>query len=159
MYAQDKFFPENLFNIAAQLMPFVQSYEYQAFSCLNSEFGSVSECELASDKSSSNDQSMEDIEEAVRRELLAVRQVPYRDYVCHRCGQKGHMIRHCPTKNPEQEPTPYQGNRRSIGVFNCGPCNRQWRSKNTFANKTYPCNTCGRLFYPTKMYPIGETPE
>ncbi|CAJ0953737.1 unnamed protein product, partial [Mesorhabditis belari] len=94
-------------------------------------------------------QTDEDIEAEVLRELQALRSTVPDDYVCHRCNQKGHWIKFCPTKNPMNERTPYQGDRPSVGFFRCG-CTRQWKAD---AQKNTPmtCRGCRQPVFPFKM--------
>ncbi|CAL1268873.1 unnamed protein product [Larinioides sclopetarius] len=54
--------------------------------------------------------------------------------------------------------TPYQGNRRCFGEYQCPKCNRRWMSGSSWANMGQQCSTCGFNVYPQKQRPL-EKPE
>lgn len=47
--------------------------------------------------------------------------------------------------------TPYQGTRRAFGYFHCVPCDVEWASANTWANKGQDCLTCLKNTYPYRQ--------
>ncbi|XP_062519922.1 zinc finger CCHC domain-containing protein 24-like [Corticium candelabrum] len=54
--------------------------------------------------------------------------------------------------------TPYQGDRRSFGEYECSQCSRTWKSANSFANFGQMCQTCNTMVYAHTMKPL-ERPE
>lgn len=47
--------------------------------------------------------------------------------------------------------TPYQGKKRSFGLFKCVPCSRNWASASCWANCGQECVQCKANVYPHKM--------
>ncbi|KAI1297137.1 Zinc finger CCHC domain-containing protein 24 [Halotydeus destructor] len=50
--------------------------------------------------------------------------------------------------------TPYQGKKRSFGLFRCVPCNRLWASAASWANCGQQCHTCMANVYPHKQWKL-----
>ncbi|KAL5254231.1 hypothetical protein ACHWQZ_G013866 [Mnemiopsis leidyi] len=50
--------------------------------------------------------------------------------------------------------TPYQGQRRVFGHFQCPGCNRGWMSGNSWANTGQMCNRCDIMVYPHQQKPL-----
>ena len=50
--------------------------------------------------------------------------------------------------------TPYQGKKRSFGIFECSKCKRKWRSACSWANKYQECINCVSEVYPHKQFPL-----
>ncbi|XP_050690805.1 uncharacterized protein LOC126982639 [Eriocheir sinensis] len=48
--------------------------------------------------------------------------------------------------------TPYQGQRRSFGLFLCPYCKVEWTSDNSYANMYQECETCDMAVYPHKQF-------
>ncbi|CAJ0585397.1 unnamed protein product, partial [Mesorhabditis spiculigera] len=94
--------------------------------------------------------SEEDIEQQILGELSKMRTNVPTDYVCHRCNQKGHWIKFCPTKDPRMEKTPYQGDRPSTGFFACDDCGRKWKA-DARRNQSMTCRGCRKPVFPYKM--------
>ncbi|XP_047476315.1 zinc finger CCHC domain-containing protein 24-like [Penaeus chinensis] len=47
--------------------------------------------------------------------------------------------------------TPYQGNRRVCGYFECRKCSKRWFSANSWANCNQKCKSCNTDVYPYKQ--------
>ena len=47
--------------------------------------------------------------------------------------------------------TPYQGNRRVYGYFQCGGCNKTWESGNSWKDTFQKCKRCNSEVYPYKQ--------
>ncbi|XP_042886503.1 zinc finger CCHC domain-containing protein 24-like isoform X1 [Penaeus japonicus] len=54
-------------------------------------------------------------------------------------------------KMKTENKTPYQGNRRTCGYFQCKKCNKHWFSANTWANCSQKCKSCNSDVYPYKQ--------
>ena len=44
--------------------------------------------------------------------------------------------------------TPYQGNKRCFGEYQCPQCGREWKSAYSWANMGQECKTCNINVYP-----------
>ncbi|XP_063674153.1 zinc finger CCHC domain-containing protein 24-like [Bolinopsis microptera] len=52
--------------------------------------------------------------------------------------------------------TPYQGQRRVFGHFQCPSCKRGWQSGNSWANNGQMCNKCNVMVYPYQQKPLEK---
>lgn len=48
----------------------------------------------------------------------------------------------------ENQLTPYQGNLRTFGYFNCKECKKSWSSAYSWSNTSQQCLTCRKNIYP-----------
>ncbi|CAD6191315.1 unnamed protein product [Caenorhabditis auriculariae] len=96
----------------------------------------------------------DEVENEVFELLVTMRQLPFRNYVCHRCGVPGHRIQYCPTRLVDA-PTAYQGDRRSAGKFHCQRCDVKWMSENCYKDRTQKCRRCNTFILPHKMFPLS----
>ena len=64
-----------------------------------------------------------------------------------KCFQTVHHIK-------EHPKTPYQGQKKSRGRYNCSNCHRRWVSHNSYSNEAQECLQCGVHTYPYKQYAL-----
>lgn len=57
------------------------------------------------------------------------------------------------TDNNGPKLTPYQGPRRTCGMFHCTKCKKEWFSANSWANCFQKCNKCNGQIYPYRQFP------
>ncbi|KAL0491970.1 zinc finger CCHC domain-containing protein [Acrasis kona] len=55
--------------------------------------------------------------------------------------------------------TPYQGDKRVYGYFQCSSCRRKWESGNSWANKGQECKRCDVIVYPYSQKPLKKVEE
>jgi hypothetical protein len=52
--------------------------------------------------------------------------------------------------------TPYQGEKRCYGYFECTACDKLWESGNSWADTYQECKRCGGGVYPYKQKPLDK---
>lgn len=62
------------------------------------------------------------------------------------------------TRSKQKVLTPYQGNERCFGGYQCPKCKRKWMSSNSWANMGQKCKKCNINVYPYDQKPL-EKPE
>lgn len=55
------------------------------------------------------------------------------------------------SENPKKGLTPYQGNRKTFGYFECYECNNFWTSAHSWADTSQRCLYCDEDVYPFKQ--------
>ncbi|XP_019854056.1 PREDICTED: zinc finger CCHC domain-containing protein 24-like [Amphimedon queenslandica] len=50
--------------------------------------------------------------------------------------------------------TPYQGNKRVFGEFDCHNCDNAWSSAFSYADTWQMCEVCNMEIYPHRQYPL-----